>query len=124
VTKSERARARRLKTFFNITPEEYDVVFTFQGCVCAICKKPPKDGRRLAVDHDHKSGLIRGLLCNWCNRALAKFRDDLNKFRNTVVYFEAPPATSALGAPRYGLKGRVTNKAKTRARLNRPQVSN
>jgi hypothetical protein len=57
-----------------ITPEEYDERLAKQGGVCAICLKPPKK-LRLAVDHDHVSGLVRGLLCHRCNRYLiAKHR--------------------------------------------------
>lgn len=116
--KAKAQREQRYKRFFNITIEEYDRILAHQNGVCAICKQPSKNVR-LAVDHDHKTGLIRGLLCSWCNRAISKFRDDVTKFENTVAYFKSHPATEVLGEPRYGLKGRVTNKAKTRDRLNR-----
>lgn len=115
---SEYQRAQRFRTFFHITVEEYEKILALQGGVCAICKLPPKK-MRLAVDHDHKTGLIRGLLCSICNRAIARFRDDLERFKACVEYFTTPPATRALGEPRYGLKGRVSNKAATRARLNK-----
>jgi hypothetical protein len=48
---------------------EYDALLAAQGGGCAICGNPPKT-RRLDVDHDHKSGKVRGLLCHRCNRAL------------------------------------------------------
>jgi hypothetical protein len=114
---SETQRSLRLKKFFNLTAEEYDLIYKHQGGVCAICKQPPK-GSRLAVDHDHKTGAVRGLLCPWCNRAIALFRDQVDRFENTVKYFHSYPVTEALGEPRFGLKGRVSNKAKTRNRLN------
>lgn len=53
-----------------ITDAEYDQRLAEQGGGCAICGTPPKT-RRLAVDHDHKTGAIRGLLCHRCNRTLA-----------------------------------------------------
>ncbi len=116
---SNRERIRRIKKWFNLTPEDYDKILAHQGGVCFICKQPPKENRRLAVDHDHKTGLVRGLLCSFCNRAIAVFRDDFERLRNASSFLESPPATAALGGERYGLKGRVSNKASTIRRLNR-----
>lgn len=117
---SDTQRGVRLKKFFNLATSEYNDILLFQNGNCAICKNPPKTVR-LAVDHCHKTGLIRGLLCAMCNRAIGVFRDNVERFRSTTSYLEYPPATRVLGSPRYGLKGRVTNKAKTRDRLNKPQ---
>ena len=126
---SEYQREKRLKKLFNLSLEEYDQILARQNGCCAICKQPPKPPkfRKLSVDHDHKTGLVRGLLCSFCNRALGVFRDNLERFMNTVTYLQAPPATAALGAPRFGIKGRVSNKAKTMKKLNpdlfdRPKV--
>ncbi len=45
---------------------------------CAICKKTVEENKRnLAVDHNHITGKIRGLLCNTCNSALGMFKGDL-----------------------------------------------
>lgn len=52
-----------------ITAEEYDLRLAAQGGGCAICGATPKT-RRLHVDHDHKTGAVRGLLCLRCNRNL------------------------------------------------------
>jgi len=41
-----------------------------QHGLCAICLRPPKEGKRLAVDHNHKTGKVRGLLCWFCNKRL------------------------------------------------------
>jgi hypothetical protein len=108
-----------LLCFFNITADEYDSILASQGGVCAICQHPPKN-QRLAVDHDHKTGLVRGLLCLACNKAMGMLRDDSERIRRAADYVDSPPASAALGGPRYGIKGRVTNKAATRRRLNRP----
>jgi len=62
----EKKRASHLKGLYNLTIDEYEQIFVAQGGVCAICKKPPTK-QRLAVDHDHRSKVIRGLLCTWCN---------------------------------------------------------
>ena len=49
--------------------ELYDRLIAAQRGVCAICGAPPKT-RRLHIDHDHRTGKVRGLLCQRCNRAL------------------------------------------------------
>ncbi|MEI8051963.1 MAG: endonuclease domain-containing protein [Actinomycetes bacterium] len=52
-----------------VTPAIYEVMLDDQDGGCAICGRPPKT-RRLDVDHDHKTGKVRGLLCHRCNRQL------------------------------------------------------
>ncbi len=61
-------RAKQL----GVSDEEYARLFAKQGGGCAICGNPPKT-RRLDVDHDHKTGRVRGLLCHRCNRALPRW---------------------------------------------------
>jgi hypothetical protein len=66
---------------FGLTLEQYDGMLQQQGGVCDICKRPEitkRNGKvkRLYVDHDHKTGWVRGLLCNKCNTALGLIRDD------------------------------------------------
>lgn len=107
----EDARQRRLKTLFSLTVEDYDTILAHQGGVCAMCRKPPKK-LRLAVDHDHKTGLVRGLLCWHCNSALGKFNDDLEQMERGVDYLRNPPAVLALGEERLGRKGRTSNRVK------------
>lgn len=53
----------------NFTIADYNRRYALQGGTCAICRKPPK-GRQLAADHNHKTGVFRGLLCWKCNRHL------------------------------------------------------
>ncbi len=111
-------REKRIKKWFSLSLNDYETILKYQEGVCAICKHPPRK-TRLAIDHDHKTGLIRGLLCPFCNRAVGLFKDDMVRFNNTVIFMQQNPATIALGEPRYGLKGRVSNKAATVKRLNR-----
>jgi recombination endonuclease VII len=47
---------------------------------CAICHEPCGTGRRLAVDHDHSSSCIRGLLCFRCNTSLARYEQYAAQF--------------------------------------------
>jgi len=59
----------RLKTRYGLTGEQYEDLFQRQHGCCAICLRPSTEFKnKLAVDHDHVSGHIRGLLCNNCNR--------------------------------------------------------
>lgn len=66
------ARAVRLKMRYGITVEEYDRRMAEQGGVCGICGQPERLRQNLAVDHDHDTGAIRGLLCFDCNVGLGK----------------------------------------------------
>ncbi len=56
-------RAKQL----GVTDDQYERLLAAQGGHCALCPSTPKT-RRLAVDHDHKTGKVRGLLCHRCNR--------------------------------------------------------
>ena len=60
-------RRHSLKRKFNMTLEQYDKMFEDQGGVCVICGGISDRGYRLAVDHNHETGKIRGLLCSKCN---------------------------------------------------------
>ena len=75
---------------YGITPIEYAELLLKQDGVCAICKQPSRQtrGRSLAVDHDHRTGKVRGLLCNPCNLTLGKMQDDPSLLRNAAEYLE------------------------------------
>ena len=92
----EGARAARLWERFRLTLEQYDQILNFQNGACAICRRPPKPGKSLAVDHDHKTGFVRGLLCFMCNKRVlgARTAEVLVK---TAAYVTNPPAREALG---------------------------
>jgi hypothetical protein len=59
-----------------------------QGGTCAICHKAPPSHRRLAIDHDHKTGKIRGLLCNGCNLGIGLFHDSVDLLEKSVLYLK------------------------------------
>ena len=69
-------RANNLKRMFGMSLEEYNDKLSKQKGVCAICGGLCKSGKRLAVDHNHKTGKIRDLLCGNCNGGLGKFQDN------------------------------------------------
>lgn len=71
-------RAYQLKKKFGITQGDYERMLAEQGGACAICKtsKPGrKDQEHFAIDHDHATGKVRGLLCVQCNTAAGNLRD-------------------------------------------------
>lgn len=70
-----------------LSDEEYEAMLIHQTNGCAICHRPPKT-RRLNIDHDHKTGKIRGLLCHRCNRGLVWFGDKPYLLRAAVWYLE------------------------------------
>jgi hypothetical protein len=73
--------------------EEYDALLDEQGHVCAICGGD--DGERnLAVDHCHTSGVVRGLLCSNCNKALGLLRDDTARLAAAIAYLKRPGRVS------------------------------
>ena len=81
-------RNRGLIRTFGITLDEYNEVFLNQGKVCAGCRGTNKNLKNLAVDHDHSTGKIRGLLCDTCNRAVGCVKDDPSTFRRLADYLE------------------------------------
>lgn len=70
---------------YGITPAIYEAMLEAQGGVCAICGDLPGD-RELAVDHDHETGAVRGLLCTRCNPALGMLRDDVDLLARAIKY--------------------------------------
>ena len=90
--RSAAAHAVRVKAVYGITGDEYERLLAFQGGVCAICQRPSKV-RRLAVDHDHTTGAVRGLLCRHCNYELLGWaKDDMAVFARAIQYLTHPPA--------------------------------
>jgi len=79
----------RLQREYNITLAEYDKMLEAQGGGCWICGKTPEEnGMRLAVDHNHKTGRVRGILCSFCNTALGKFDDSVGLLARAIEYLE------------------------------------
>ena len=90
----ERSHRRFYK--YGITSEQYDEILLKQEGCCAICKKHESELKKvgnkifytLCIDHCHKTGKVRGLLCHECNRSLGLFKDDINILREAVLYLE------------------------------------
>jgi hypothetical protein len=72
---------------YSLSVEHYDRMLKRQNGACAVCLRPPKDGRaRLCVDHDHQTGAVRALLCNDCNSALGFMRENPEAIHRLAVY--------------------------------------
>ena len=77
--------AYRRKNRYGLTPFQYERLYQIQEGKCAICERK-EPNKRLAVDHCHKSGKIRGLLCSGCNILLGRFNDDEAVFKKAINY--------------------------------------
>lgn len=78
---------------YGLTAQQYDQLLKRQGGKCAICRGKPKS-KRLAVDHDHGSGEVRGLLCSRCNHdLLGSAWDSLAMATALWHYMNTPPVT-------------------------------
>lgn len=120
-----KAWARRLLNSFKLTTEQWLRIEAFQQKRCALCGRPERrPNQRLATDHDHFTGLIRGLLCSQCNVLLGKLenafirlgmhKEEGVKLVDIVgkmyTYLRHPSATQALGYDHYGYAGKVNTK--------------
>jgi hypothetical protein len=87
--KKKRNRKQQI-SLYGLTVEQYDAILIGQNYVCAICNKSEKSSTKcvLFIDHDHKTGKVRGLLCDTCNRGLGYFYDDKSLLRNAVEYLK------------------------------------
>ena len=90
MTKKEKQQEYKLKSRYGITLKQYKVISKSQKNCCAICNKPQsKLKKKLCVDHNHKTGFIRGLLCPYCNSKLLKYlRDDKERAIGLLKYLE------------------------------------
>lgn len=85
----EKSKIYLLKRKFNIRIEDYLNLLELQGGVCMLCAKLNTNGKMLAVDHNHKTGKIRGLLCSKCNVGLGQFNDDINVLTRAIQYLSS-----------------------------------
>lgn len=86
------AHERRVQKTYGLKPGQYWEIYRFQGSTCAICRRATGASRNLSVDHDHKTGLVRGLLCRPCNDMLGQARDEAAFFVRAAQYLNRPPA--------------------------------
>ena len=95
----ESEKARSLREGFGLSLEQYQEMHDRQNGKCAICNEPETQMRSdkikaLAVDHNHNTGAIRGLLCSDCNTGIGKLKDDPKILRLAAEYLERDLGTS------------------------------
>lgn len=71
---------------YGITPEKYKQMLEAQGGHCACCPATEPKGGRLCIDHDHATGVVRGLLCHKCNMALGLVDDNFERLQALAGY--------------------------------------
>jgi hypothetical protein len=81
----EKGVAKRLKQY-GISLERYKEMLAEQNGVCKTCHQPCRVHPRLSVDHDHKSGRVRGLLCHHCNNIVKLFDNAPDVLARIVDY--------------------------------------
>lgn len=85
----ERQRDYDLKRKYGISAEEYDMLLDTQDNRCAICRKEwTEDTKRFAVDHNHDTGEVRGILCHGCNAGIGNLQDSARILRAAADYLE------------------------------------
>lgn len=92
-------RARQLKEKYGLTVAEYEQMVALQSNCCAICFRMAGDkiSKHLRIDHNHRTGAVRGLLCHQCNSALGMFQDCIPVLKNAINYLRENDA------PEHGL---------------------
>ena len=81
-----------MEKVYGLPPGMYDRIYEAQGRKCAICHRARGLKKKLSTDHDHETGLVRGLLCQGCNKLLGFARDDPAFFHRATIYLMRPPA--------------------------------
>jgi len=88
IQRAAHARAFNLRRTYGLTVEEYEAMLAAQGGVCA-CGNVCATSKRLSVDHDHKTGRVRGLLCRRCNSVLGYVDDDIDLLVTLTEYLRS-----------------------------------
>lgn len=96
--RKEAAHGQYVDRSYGISAAEYKILYDAQGGRCAICRRATGKTKKLSVDHDHKTGEVRGLLCNPCNRYGIGImaRDNPEVFDRAAAYLRNPPARDVL----------------------------
>lgn len=84
-------RKSQLKRKFGMTVEQYDALLLAQDGHCAICPSTTE----LCVDHNHTTGVVRGILCNPCNKALGFLKDDPARLAAAIEYLSTRTLSKA-----------------------------
>lgn len=86
-----KARERELKRKYGLSLQDFDAILAHQGGACAICRE--KFSKTPQVDHCHATNVVRGLLCDDCNKGLGCFDDDIDIMQAAIDYLERPASS-------------------------------
>lgn len=75
---------------YGLTISAYEAILLKQGGACAICRSTDWGAKGPTIDHDHKTGMVRGILCQKCNTTLGNFNDSAAMMRLAIEYLEDP----------------------------------
>lgn len=107
----ERARDLALQRTYGITLAEYKTILASQGHQCPVCLKP-LEGHSNPVDHSHKTGVVRGILCTYCNRRRIGQHEDWQIVQRMADYLKHHPAGRVVGPRKVPKKKPVKRKKK------------
>lgn len=101
VAQSTKIREQRHERDFGLTPQGRALMEQQQDGRCAICGRVETHRKRgrvvpLSLDHDHGTGVVRGLLCNNCNRGIGLLGDDSDSLRRAAEYLNRAPEAAAV----------------------------
>lgn len=96
----DKYKARVLRKY-DLSLNEYKELLSINNENCIICDSKCPSGRSLALDHDHKTGTLRGLLCINCNKGLGNFKDNIGLLVKAIEYLET--STEVQGRPEYAI---------------------
>ena len=90
ISKVQYKRNGNMLKKYNLTEHQYNEMLKQQNGVCAICKQKEihKLYKFLPVDHNHKTGKIRGLLCSRCNYGIGNFNDNIELLKEAINYLK------------------------------------
>lgn len=91
--RKQKGRASRRRSLYKLSDANYAKMVLAQGNRCAICDS---DAKPLHVDHDHKTGEVRGLLCFRCNSGLGNFSDEIGRLATAIAYLARPMRSQAI----------------------------
>lgn len=78
----------RRKCKYGLPEEQYEQLLESQKGKCKICGQENVNGRPLGVDHNHTTGVVRGLLCHKCNTAIGMLNDSPSLLENAITYLK------------------------------------
>jgi hypothetical protein len=92
----DKRRSTVLKNKYGVTFEQYRAMLGAQGNACKICGSfsPGASKDHFSIDHDHKTGKIRGILCHGCNAGLGMFKEDTQSLKQAICYLDSHVAVS------------------------------